>query len=276
MAVRTGEPLPTRRRSSATSRRGRRRTSAFHRAQVGHLRGRGRHAQGPQRRRHHALIQLEAKHGKLPETLKGKSPTGSVHHYFNCPTDVVIKNTESKIALGVDVRGDGGMVIAPPSIRPGKGRYRWINNHPVADAPTWLIELCRDKDDGRKHEPNKKLMAEDLDELAVAVEEFRITRVAVERMTTIAWAIGWIFAEPPAAANRASSYSTSWARKSKKYGTSERGQQHHRTLAALPLIATEKDRRWLNLLPGQTSRPELAQPIRDKKMAEIHKLHDET
>ena len=36
-----------------------------------------------------ALIHLEDKHGKLPDTLKGKSPTGSVHHYFNCPKDVV-------------------------------------------------------------------------------------------------------------------------------------------------------------------------------------------
>ena len=27
----------------------------------------------------------------------------------------------------VDVRGDGGMVVAPPSVKPGKGAYKWRN-----------------------------------------------------------------------------------------------------------------------------------------------------
>ena len=43
------------------------------------------------------------------------------------------------IAPGVDVKGDGGMVIAPPSMRPGKGAYRWLNALPIAAAPPWLI-----------------------------------------------------------------------------------------------------------------------------------------
>ena len=38
------------------------------------------------------------------------------------------------------------MVIAPPSVRPGIGAYRWVNNAPIADAPDWLIELATASD----------------------------------------------------------------------------------------------------------------------------------
>jgi Bifunctional DNA primase/polymerase, N-terminal/Primase C terminal 2 (PriCT-2) len=86
---------------------------------------------------------LEAEHGPFPETLKAVSPSGSEHYYFNHPgPGIKIKNSVSEIAPGVDVRGDGGMVIAPPSVKPGVGEYRWLNDMPVADAPAWLIEAA--------------------------------------------------------------------------------------------------------------------------------------
>ena len=46
------------------------------------------------------------------------------------------------------MRGDGGMVLAPPSVKPGVGSYRWLNASPVADAPDWLLALCK-KDPGK-------------------------------------------------------------------------------------------------------------------------------
>jgi hypothetical protein len=84
-----------------------------------------------------SVKQLEAEHGELPETLMAESPSGSQHRYFKWPAGVSIRNSASKIAPGVDVRGDGGMVIAPPSVKPGKGEYRWVNAHDIADAPEW-------------------------------------------------------------------------------------------------------------------------------------------
>jgi hypothetical protein len=89
-----------------------------------------------------ALRELEAKHGPLPETLMAESPSGSIHYYFKWPTGINVGNSTSKIAPGVDVRGEGGMVIAPPSIR-ADGAYRWLNEGtPIPDAPPWLIELA--------------------------------------------------------------------------------------------------------------------------------------
>ena len=82
---------------------------------------------------------LEEKHGPLPPTLMAVSPSGSVHRYFNWPTGASITNSASKVAPGVDVRGEGGMVIAPPSIRrDGGSRMAEQRLPPLADAPRWL------------------------------------------------------------------------------------------------------------------------------------------
>jgi RecA-family ATPase len=93
-----------------------------------------------------SLRELEDEYGKLPETLMGGSPSGSLHYYFKYPSNATIRNSESEVADGVDVRADGGMVIAPPSERPGEGKYRWLNANAIADAPSWLIELAATKE----------------------------------------------------------------------------------------------------------------------------------
>jgi hypothetical protein len=100
-----------------------------------------------------SLVALEAEHGELPPTLQARSPSGSVHYYFRHPgPDFKVKNSASEILFrdgsrvrGVDVRGDGGMVIATPSVKPGKGVYSWCNDLPIADAPQWLLDLVATK-----------------------------------------------------------------------------------------------------------------------------------
>jgi hypothetical protein len=94
----------------------------------------------------HRLAQLEAKHGALPQTRMASSPSGSIHRYFrHTGLGTKIKTTASVIGDGIDVRGDGGMVIAPPSVNLDGRRYRWINKLPIAAMPAWLIELTREK-----------------------------------------------------------------------------------------------------------------------------------
>ena len=109
------------------------------------LRGRDRH-QGRSRRRR--PCRHEATGGRARPTSRyadGGEPIGFDHRYFKHPGgEVEIKNSVSEIAPGVDVRGDGGMVIAPPSVRKD-GTYRWLNDLPMADAPGWLIELVKKK-----------------------------------------------------------------------------------------------------------------------------------
>lgn len=89
-----------------------------------------------------ALAGLEAKHGPLPATLQAESPSGSVHFYFRYP-GFHVKTSASEIAPGIDVRGDGGMVIAPPSVKPGSGAYKWRSILAIANAPDWLLDMVK-------------------------------------------------------------------------------------------------------------------------------------
>jgi putative DNA primase/helicase len=89
-----------------------------------------------------ALAELEVRHGKLPETLQAMSPSGSRHFYFRHPgPDIKIKSSDSKLGDGIDIKGDGGCVTAPPSINLDGRRYRWLNPSPIAPMPAWLIGL---------------------------------------------------------------------------------------------------------------------------------------
>lgn len=86
----------------------------------------------------------------LPGTRTARSPTGSKHFYFRYPEGVKITNSDSTLAPGVDVRGEGGMVLAPPSVKPGVGAYDWISEADITDAPQWLLDLVIEKEGERK------------------------------------------------------------------------------------------------------------------------------
>ena len=94
-----------------------------------------------------AMKALEEVHGPLPLTLMAQSPSGSQHYYFKWPQGVTIINSASNVAKGIDVRGEGGMVIAPPSVT-DNGTYKWLNDAPLADAPGWLVALATKVDSG--------------------------------------------------------------------------------------------------------------------------------
>jgi len=86
-------------------------------------------------------------HGPLPHTIEATTPSGGWHVYFRWPDDLQIHNSASMLAPGIDVRGEGGMVLAPLTIKPGTGNpYRWQNPpgfFDVADAPEWLLDKIR-------------------------------------------------------------------------------------------------------------------------------------
>lgn len=88
-----------------------------------------------------SLAALEAEFGQLPATRQAESPSGSVHFYFLHPGFDIVGTPG--IRPGIDIRGDGNMVLAPPSIKPGVGAYKWSNELPVADAPPWLLDLVK-------------------------------------------------------------------------------------------------------------------------------------
>jgi hypothetical protein len=89
----------------------------------------------------HELHKIEADLGLLPSSVELITGKGR-HIYFRYPADHCIRNTQGKIAAGIDSRGDGGYVLCPPSIHPSGRRYCWSvdSDREFADAPAWLIE----------------------------------------------------------------------------------------------------------------------------------------
>jgi hypothetical protein len=78
--------------------------------------------------------------------LQAISPSGSIHYYLRRPGNgIKIRNSASELGPGIDVRGDGGLVIAPPSVNLDGRAYRWINKLPIAAMPLWLIALTKEK-----------------------------------------------------------------------------------------------------------------------------------
>ena len=54
--------------------------------------------------------------GGLPADAVGvRTPSGGAHFWFRLPAGQVIKNSASKIGPGIDIRGEGGFAIVPPS-----------------------------------------------------------------------------------------------------------------------------------------------------------------
>lgn len=70
-----------------------------------------------------SLRDWEREHGDLPDTVTAISGSGGTHYYFY--TDKPFRS-KTDIMEGVDIRANGGYIIAPPSIHPGTGRpYMW-------------------------------------------------------------------------------------------------------------------------------------------------------
>ncbi|AUX77995.1 bifunctional DNA primase/polymerase [Sinorhizobium fredii] len=87
----------------------------------------------------------------VTETLTARTPRGGQHLYFAHPHDRVIRNSASKLGPGLDVRGDGGYVIAPPSINAADAAYQWEPSwRPIQPCPAWLLP----KPEARRPKPN--------------------------------------------------------------------------------------------------------------------------
>lgn len=95
-----------------------------------------------------ALDTMLLKHGKLPETVEVLTGGGGRHLYFRHPGDGAVPCSVGKVGPGLDVRGDGGFVVAPPSLHASGKRYEFEassrpDNAPVSHAPAWLLGLVR-------------------------------------------------------------------------------------------------------------------------------------
>lgn len=105
------------------------------------------------------LHEWEKEHGELPETVTAESASGGSHLYYRTTVEL---DSFANETLGVDLRANGGCIIAPPTHRPGVGTYAW-DNHPdeyeVAEADNNVLAFIeyvhKDKLGGKDCEPGK-------------------------------------------------------------------------------------------------------------------------
>lgn len=92
------------------------------------------------------LASVEAKNGELPKTVETVTGSGGRHILFRHPGGAVRNDSRGHLlGAGIDIRGEGGFIVAPGSRHACGGSYEWeLEHHPseidVVDAPSWLIE----------------------------------------------------------------------------------------------------------------------------------------
>lgn len=86
------------------------------------------------------LAQLVAEYGELPETMEAETGGGGRHLIFTHPGEGFDIRNKAGLAAGIDVRGDGGYIVAPPSIHATGALYEWKSSMAPVALPEWLVE----------------------------------------------------------------------------------------------------------------------------------------
>ncbi len=92
------------------------------------------------------IVALQRENGVIPPTFEAATGGGGVHVLFQHPR----RRTIGKLGEGVEVKSDGGYVVAAPSIHASGQRYRWQTGRApgevdLADLPErWLRMVLRE------------------------------------------------------------------------------------------------------------------------------------
>lgn len=90
------------------------------------------------------IRQLESQFGLMPTTPTQISGSMGLHYFFKY-NDSVTQNAVGFLP-GLDIRSNGGYIIAAPSMHITGKRYEWeVSSHiadiPIIEAPNWLLNL---------------------------------------------------------------------------------------------------------------------------------------
>lgn len=90
------------------------------------------------------LAELVDEHGPLPSTLQVVTGGDGMHYFFAHPGEEIRNTAGRKLGQGLDVRGDGGYVVAAPSLHASGKRYEWVDvDVAPAPMPAWMLERLR-------------------------------------------------------------------------------------------------------------------------------------
>ena len=96
-----------------------------------------------------SLAELEQEFSPLPHTVKSRTGhEGGMHFYFKYPQSGL--GNKAGFRAGLDIRGEGGYVVAPPSRHMSGRIYEWDptchpDNTAIAEMPAWLLMVVQSK-----------------------------------------------------------------------------------------------------------------------------------
>ncbi len=91
---------------------------------------------------------------RLPESVEAETGGGGRHLYLLAPRRLL--RNRVGLAPGIDLRANGGLIVAPPSVHPSGRRYAWRADRAPADrtlapVPDWLIRMAAGDGDHGGH-----------------------------------------------------------------------------------------------------------------------------
>lgn len=88
-----------------------------------------------------SLQALENDYGTIPDTLTSRTGSGGYHYLYEYPGDDGVYPNRAGFVPSVDIRGEGGYIVAPPSNHLSGSRYEWVDEGDrVIPAPRWIVE----------------------------------------------------------------------------------------------------------------------------------------
>lgn len=131
------------------------------------------------------FLTLSQKNGDdFPTTYTVATPNSGLHFYYKAPYSLQIKNSVSKLADGVDVRGSGGYIIGPNSKVKGNDGNIYVyevqdEDAAIEDMPQWLINTLSKNE---TQEPTKSVKSNETVHSAAYKED-------IEQKIALNWAI---------------------------------------------------------------------------------------
>lgn len=99
------------------------------------------------------VVDVDYKSGGIysdPNTVRTKTGGGGMHVFYR--TNDTAARSRIKFRQGLDIRADGGYIVAPPSVHRSGSSYEWVDeNGPLADMPDWLMLECAPLDYAQAH-----------------------------------------------------------------------------------------------------------------------------
>lgn len=94
----------------------------------------------------------------LPDTVVCLTGGGGLHYFFKYPEGPSLHNSAGLLGPGLDTRGDGGYVVAAPSIHISGHAYSWeLSCRPdsvdIAAVPAWMLDRLLQNGTRRSMEP---------------------------------------------------------------------------------------------------------------------------